>query len=310
MSYSIVFRDTTMKDISGWADAVAAGLPGVTLARADDLDPETVHYALVFNAPHGFFAQFPNLKLVINLGAGVDALLARDDLPDLPICRLADTNMKRTMAGYVLFAVLRYARDIPVFERAQRRGEWYYVHPTDPDRIRVGILGLGHLGAHAAAEVARQGLQVQGWSRTPKEVPGVRSVHGLDALPDFLATSDILVVVLPQTPETTHLLDAKRLAMLPRGAKVINVARGAIIDEPALVDALASGQVGEATLDVFETEPLPADSPLWAMENVLITPHLASVASATSAAEQVIDTIRRFEAGEPLTNQIDVARGY
>ena len=294
-----------------WSALLAPYLPGVTICRAETVQkPDEVHYALAWKPPRGFFAPYRNLRLLVNLGAGVDSLVGRDDLPDIPIIRLSDPDMARMMASYVLFAVLRYARDIPAFERAQRERRWRYLHPRAPAGIRVGVLGLGELGAYAARELARQGFDVRGWSRSKKEIAGIRCSCGLASLDDFLSQSDILVVMLPLTPHTTSVLSAERLARLPQGAAFINVSRGAIVDQAALTDALRSGQIAEATLDVFDREPLPPHDPLWQMDNVLITPHLASVAIPTSAARQVAENIQRAARGEPVTNQVFPERGY
>ncbi|HDO6941835.1 TPA: glyoxylate/hydroxypyruvate reductase A [Klebsiella pneumoniae] len=294
-----------------WSALLAPYLPGVTICRAGTVQkPDEVHYALAWKPPRGFFAPYRNLRLLVNLGAGVDSLVGRNDLPDIPIIRLSDPDMARMMASYVLFAVLRYARDIPAFERAQRERRWRYLHPRAPAGIRVGVLGLGELGAYAARELARQGFDVRGWSRSKKEIAGIRCSSGLASLDDFLSQSDILVVMLPLTPHTTSLLSAERLARLPQGAAFINVSRGAIVDQAALTDALRSGQIAEATLDVFDREPLPPHDPLWQMDNVLITPHLASVAIPTSAARQVAENIQRAARGEPVTNQVFPERGY
>lgn len=294
-----------------WSALLAPYLPGVTICRAETVQkPDEVHYTLAWKPPRGFFAPYRNLRLLVNLGAGVDSLVGRDDLPDIPIIRLSDPDMARMMASYVLFAVLRYARDIPAFERAQRERRWRYLHPRAPAGIRVGVLGLGELGAYAARELARQGFDVRGWSRSKKEIAGIRCSCGLASLDDFLSQSDILVVMLPLTPHTTSLLSAERLARLPQGAAFINVSRGAIVDQAALTDALRSGQIAEATLDVFDREPLPPHDPLWQMDNVLITPHLASVAIPTSAARQVAENIQRAARGEPVTNQVFPERGY
>jgi glyoxylate/hydroxypyruvate reductase A len=246
----------------------------------------------------------------VNLGAGVDALVGRDDLPEVPITRLSDPKMARMMAGYVLFAVTRHARNIPAFERAQRAHRWHYIHPRDPETISVGILGLGELGLTAALECARQGYRVRGWSNTLKSVDGIETSAGLPALSEILGGSDILVCMLPQTPQTSGLLDAKRLAQMKPGAVFINVSRGSIVDEPALIAALQSGHIAEATLDVFAAEPLSSESPLWAMDNVLITPHLASVALPGSAARQIGENVRRLRAGQELLSRVDPRRGY
>ncbi len=294
-----------------WSALLAPHLPGVKICRAETVqNPDDVHYALAWKPPLGFFALYRNLRLLVNLGAGVDSLVGRDDLPDIPIIRLSDPDMARMMAGYVLFAVLRYARDIPAFEHAQREQRWHYLHPRAPSGIRVGVLGLGELGAYAARELARQGFDVRGWSRSQKEIAGIRCSSGQASLNDFLSQSDILVVMLPLTPQTSGLLSAERLALLPQGAAFINVSRGAIVDQAALTEALRSGQIAEATLDVFDREPLPPHDPLWRLDNVLITPHLASVALPASAAQQVAENIQRAARGEPVAHQVFPARGY
>ncbi|MGM4988730.1 NAD(P)-dependent oxidoreductase [Tardiphaga sp. 841_E9_N1_2] len=176
--------------------------------------------------------------------------------------------------------------------------------------ITVGVLGLGELGLTAALECVRQGYRVRGWSNTLKSVEGIETSAGLSALPDILGDSDILVCMLPQTPQTRGLLNAERLAQMKRGAVFINVSRGSIVDEPALIEALRSGHIAEATLDVFASEPLSPDSALWAMDNVLITPHLASVALPGSAAQQIGENVRRLRSGQELLSRVDPRRGY
>jgi glyoxylate/hydroxypyruvate reductase A len=309
MTSEVMAFYSVLDDFKTWRAALAAA--GIDLRQADDIaDPASVRQALVWKPPHGFFARFPNLGLVVNLGAGVDALVGRDDLPEVPITRLSDPKMARMMAGYVLFAVMRHARDIPAFERAQRERRWHYIHPRDPETITVGILGLGELGLTAALECARQGYRVRGWSNTLKSVEGIETSAGLTALPDILGDSDILVCMLPQTPQTRGLLNIERLAQMKRGAVFVNVSRGSIVDEPALIEALRSGHIAEATLDVFASEPLSPDSALWAMDNVLITPHLASVALPGSAAQQIGENVRRLRSGQELLSRVDPRRGY
>jgi glyoxylate/hydroxypyruvate reductase len=309
MTSEVMAFHSAFDDFETWRAALA--VEGIDLRQADDIgDPDIVRHALVWKPPHGFFARYSNLGLVVNLGVGVDALVGRDDLPDVPITRLSDPKMARMMAGYVLFAVTRHARDIPAFERAQRERRWHYIHPRDPETTRVGVLGLGELGLTAALECARQGYRVHGWSNTLKSVDGIETSAGLPALADILGESDILVCMLPQTPQTCGLLDAERLAQMKRGAAFINVSRGSVIDEPALIEALRSGHIAEATLDVFASEPLSPESPLWAMDNVLVTPHLASVALPGSAARQIGENVRRLRAGQPLLSCVDPGRGY
>lgn len=295
-----------------WRDALQPHLgDAVRIEKADAVtDPLAVRYALVWMPPDGFFDRFPNLSLVINLGAGVDRLVGRSDLPDVPITRLSDPEMARMMAGFVLFAVLRHARDIPYFEAAQARREWAYRHPRPASEISVAVLGLGELGALAAAELARQGFDTHGWATRPRDLPGVRVHHGDADLDSVLAIADIVVTMLPLTPRTRRLLDAGRFAAMKRGAALINVSRGEVIDEQALVAALQTGQLQGATLDVFEREPLAADHPLWSMPGVLITPHLASVALPRSAAPQIAANIHAIRNGGPVRNQVSRAHGY
>jgi glyoxylate/hydroxypyruvate reductase A len=307
---AVVFY-SQLDDPVAWGRALQAELPDIDFRVAPDVgDPKDVRYVLAWKPPPGFFAAFPNLSLVVNLGAGVDSLVGRNDLPAVPISRLSDAGMVQLMTSYVLFAVIRHARDIGAFERAQRRGQWHYVHPRPLSSFRVGVLGLGILGGAAAEALARLGFDVRGWSRTPKAIAGVRCVSGAEALDGFLAESDILVVLLPLTPQTRGLMDTRRLGLLPHGARLVNVARGALIDEAALVDALRSGAVAEATLDAFAVEPLPPQHPFWDMDNVLITPHLASITVPEDAARDVAESIRRVRSGGDPLYRIDPRRGY
>ena len=299
-------------DFDVWKRALLAHLPTLKILHLRDIaDPAEIDYALVWKPPEGFFDRMANLRLIVNLGAGVDSLVQRKDLPTgIPITRITDPQMARMMAGYVLFAVLRHARDIPFFEQAQRSGEWVYRHPRSPEETSVVVLGLGQLGARAAYELQRQGFKVTGWSRSPRQIEGVECLSGMETLDAVIGRAEILVVMLPITPQTHRILDRERLQKLPRGAAFVNVARGALVDQAALADLLQSGHIGAATLDVFDKEPLPQGDLLWTMPNVLITPHLASVAIPSSSAQQIAENIRRVWAGQAADNAIDPARGY
>lgn len=295
-----------------WRDALAPHLgDDVRIENADAVtDPDTVRFALVWMPPEGFFDRFPNLELVINLGAGVDRLVARGDLPDVPITRLSDPEMGKMMAGFVLFATLRHAREIPHFEAAQARREWAYRHPRAASEISVAVLGLGELGGLAATEVARQGFDTHGWATRPRDLAGVTVHHGDDALENLLGQADIVVSMLPLTPNTRRRLDGAAFAAMKPGAAFINASRGEVVDEDALVAALQSGHLSGATLDVFETEPLAPDHPLWTLPGVLITPHLASVALPKSAAPQIAANIKAVQSGGALINQVSRLHGY
>lgn len=311
MSKEVLIFSSAVDDAGAWRDLLAAELPDLEFRDNPDIgDPADVRYALVWKPPLGFFGRFPNLKLVTNLGAGIDSLVGRNDLVPVPICRLNDPGMIQLMNSYVLFAAFRYARDIPVFEEGKRQGKWTYVHPRPLSEISVCVLGLGELGGPVARALHDAGFDVRGWSRTSKDIPGVRCLSGPEALDAVLSSSEIVVSMLPLTPDTRGILGARELALMPKGVKFINASRGAVADEEALIAGLRSGHIAGATLDVFLVEPLPEGHPLWSFDNVLITPHLASIAVPKASAKVVADNIRRVRRGlEPL-HQTDPARGY
>jgi glyoxylate/hydroxypyruvate reductase len=299
-------------DPRAWSEHLRAADPGLDVRIWPDVgDPAAIEAALVWKPPPGELRRFPNLKLIVNLGAGVDPLLADTTLPPgVPIARISDPEMTRMMSQFALLAVLRHHRELVSFQRTQAEARWAYIHPKETRERSVGVLGLGQLGAAAASELARHGFRVLGWSRSARAIAGVECHAGMDALPGVLARSEILVAMLPLTNATENLFDARRLALLPRGARFVNLGRGRLVDEDALVAALQSGHIAEATLDVFRVEPLPPESPLWRMPQVLITPHCASVATPRSSAAQVVENIRRARAREPILNRVDPDRGY
>ncbi|MDN8613454.1 2-hydroxyacid dehydrogenase [Variovorax ginsengisoli] len=299
-------------DFQTWKQALQAQLPALRVVHAGQAErPEEIDYAMVWKPPQGIFERMTKLRLIINLGAGVDSLVGRDDLPpNIPITRITDPQMARMMAGYVLFAVIRHARDIPHFEQAQRAGRWAYRHPRSPEDITVAVLGLGQLGAKAAHEIQRQGFRTLGWSRSLAQIDGVECSAGMETLDAVIGQADIVVLMLPLTPQTRQIFDRERLEKMRPGAAFVNVARGALVDQAALTELLQSGRIGAATLDVFEREPLPAEDALWQMPNVLITPHLASVAIPSSSAKQIAANILRVAAGELPDNIIEPSRGY
>lgn len=297
--------------IEAWRESLAPLLPEIEILHDSEIKhPERVRSAMIWAPPDGFFARFENLQLIINLGAGVDQLLERSDLPDVPIVRLSDPAMARMMASYTLFSVLRHARDIPFFEAAQRRREWTFRLPRHAFEISVAVLGLGELGALAADEIARHGFDTHGWATRPRELPSVTVHTGADALLPLIAEMDIVVSMLPLTPETRNILDARAFAAMKPGAALVNLSRGAVVEEEALIAALRSGHLSGAALDVFQREPLPPESPLWGLPGVLVTPHLASFASPKTSAEQVARNVMASREGRPLCHQVSRARGY
>ena len=301
-----------LDDPVAWATALRAVMPELDVRISPDLgDPAEIETALVWKAPPGELAALPNLKLITNLGAGVDPILADPTIPpQIPVARLGDAVMAQMMAQFVTMCVLRHYRDLGRYVRQQRKSRWHYELPRASYQCRVGIMGIGLLGGAAARMLAAIGFPVAGWGRSPRTIEGVETFHGAAGLAPFLARTEILVCLLPLTRETRHIVDRDVLYRLPRGAKLVNCGRGGTVDEAALLAALQDGHVAEATLDVFETEPLPADHPFWTMDNVLVLPHIASIAVPEIAARDVIENIRRLATGQPLLNIVDRGRGY
>lgn len=282
---------------------------GVTARLAPDLPASEVDY--IVYAPSSAvqdFSVFPRLKAVLNLWAGVETVTGNPTLR-VPLARMVDDGLTRGMVEWVAGHVLRHHLGMDAHIRGLK-GEWRKdVPPLAPQR-RVSILGLGELGFACAGALRDLGFDVAGWSRRPKSVPGIACLDGPAGLDAALARAEILVLLLPDTPATRDLLDAGRIAALPRGAVVINPGRGTLIEEDALLAALESGHLGHATLDVFRTEPLPPRHPFWTHPRVTVTPHIASETRPDSAARVIAENIRRGETGEPLLHLVDRAAGY
>lgn len=272
--------------------------------------PSDIEVAAVTALPPGTLKTFPNLRLVVALTAGVDGLMADPALPDVPIVRAGDPDGDAMINEFALLHVLRHHRQLPALAAAQRRHEWLPLKPIPAAERRVGIMGLGAVGLGVAKTLARHGFDVAGWVRSPRQVEGITVFAGAGALPAFLERSDILINLLPLTPVTTGILDAKLFAQLPRGAAVINLGRGPHVNEADLIAALDSGQLAAATLDVFPVEPLAPDSPLWDHANITITPHVARRIFPADLVPRVCAAIRRLHAGDPPLHRVDRARGY
>lgn len=298
--------------VEDWRNALLAEMPDLDFRIWPDLvgDPAEIDIALVWRPPPAELARYPNLKAILSLGAGIDAFMQDETLPDVPLARMVDPSLTRTMADYVLLATMRHHRQFDLFEREQRAGRWTFVFPSSVEERRVGVMGLGVLGECATRRLSGHGFDVAGWSRSAKSIDGVRTFHGKDQLAAFLQHTEILVCLLPLTDETSGILDAALFAQLPKDACLINAARGAHLVEADLIQALDRGQLAGATLDVFETEPLPTESLLWRHERVLITPHVASYCVPKTAAKGVVDNIRHALAGKRLTHQVDRSKGY
>jgi len=270
-----------------------------------------IDVALVWRPPAGLLASLPNLKLIAGLGAGVDHVLADPLLPaGVPVVRLIDPYMTAAMSEYVQLQVLRLHRQDPIYLAQQREHVWRERPQPNAAGRRVGVLGMGELGRDAALKLSVLGFDVAGWSRTERRLPGIACFHAAEGLRALLARSEILVCLLPLTPATEGVLDARLFAGLPRGAAIVNCARGPHLVEADLVAALDSGQVSAAILDVFRDEPLPPQHPFWSDPRILVTPHVAAATHAPTAAPVVADNVRRLRQGRPLLHLVDRERGY
>ena len=289
------------RDFRFWPDAIG--------------DKADIGYAFVWLPPQGLLATLPNLKAIFNVGAGADALLADPALPRLPLARAAHPDLTRRVVGYAVQHVLAHYNRSALYA-AQQRARIWKEHPHPPmDQVAVGIMGMGVIGGEAAQVLARLGFKVAGWSRTAKTVPGIESFHGDGGLDPFLARTEILVCLLPLTLRTNGLLNLALFRKLKRdgaasGAFLVNAARGRVQVDADVVAALDEGALAAATLDVFQQEPLPAQSPLWTHPKVTITPHVAGDVSPTALVDHLFAQIDGFERGEPLANAIDRDRGY
>lgn len=275
----------------------------------DDAARAAARVAVVANPDPAEVAALPGLVWVQSLWAGVEKLVGAFDRP-LPIVRLVDREMARTMAEAVLAWTYYLQRDMPAYARQQRDRVWRPHAYRKPSDTTVGLLGLGALGTAAAERLTGAGFRVVGWSRSPKAVPGLETFHGTDSLPAMLGRCDILVCLVPLTPETRGLVDARRLAALKPGAALINFARGPIVVTEDLIAALETGHLAHAVLDVFGVEPLPADSPLWSHPGVTVLPHISGPTDMDSAAATVAENLRAYRRTGQVPDGVDATRGY
>lgn len=285
-----------------------AGL-SVTMAGPQTAPAEVDYLIYAPNGPVSDFTPFTHARAVLSLWAGVERIVGNATLTQ-PLCRMVDTGLREGMVEWVTGHVLRSHLGIDRWLGAQdgiwRNGE---TPPLARDR-QVVVLGLGELGAACAAMLGTLNFRVTGWSRSPKSLAGIDCLSGPEGLKAALARAEILVTLLPHTPETENVIDAAALARMPRGAVILNPGRGTLIDDAALLEALETGHVAQATLDVFRTEPLPPDHPYWAHPRVTVTPHIAADTRPASAARIIAENIRRGEAGEPFLYLVDRGRGY
>ncbi|MCA3360004.1 MAG: glyoxylate/hydroxypyruvate reductase A [Roseomonas sp.] len=300
--------------LAEWQGCFAEFLPGLTLRWWDDpsLDPTAIDYALVWAPEAGRLRRFVNLKAIFGAGAGVDLITRDPDWPShVPLVRCVPPEAGQRMAEYVIWAALSIVRDARRMVSAQHSGHWDEFEPARTARdYRLGIMGLGEIGQAVAQAVRAVGFQVQGWSRTPKNLPGIRGFAGADERDAFLASTDILVCLLPATPETAGMIAAPLLSCLPKGASLIQVGRGMHHNMADILAALGTGQLAGAIMDVFDQEPLPADHPAWRHPRITISPHNASTPTRRERARFIAGAIQALHRGETFSCLYDPKRGY
>ena len=290
---------------------LAEVLPALDVVlQGEDLDPEAVRYLVTWKLPEDL-ARFTRLEVIFSVGAGVDQFVAVDVPSTAQLVRLIDPGLTSMMQEYVTMAVLGLHRDLPGYISQQRSQLWRQVSvPPPAEERRVGIMGLGVLGQGALQALAPFGFPLSGWARSPREIAGVRCFHGAAGLDDFLAQSDILVCLLPLTAETEGILNADLFARLPERAALVQVGRGRQMNQEDLLDALESGRLRAAVLDVTEPEPLPKGHPLWSHPQVILTPHIACITRIETLAPAVAANIARHQRGEQMEGVVETSRGY
>jgi glyoxylate/hydroxypyruvate reductase A len=304
-------------DMAGWAARFEKLLPGRRIVTLNDaFEPEDITYAVAWKPPAGLFAGLPNLRVIFSLGAGVDHIFSDPALPDLPVVRVVDPDLTARMSEYVVLHCLMHLRQARRYLDQQARRAWEDDRDQPAARdVRVGMMGMGVLGQDAAEKLAMLGFDVAGWSRTARDTAAIPLFHGEVGLTDFLARTDILVVLLPLTEATRGILNLSLFEKLAQGGRLggpvlINAGRGGLQREADILTALERGVLKAASLDVFEAEPLPETSPLWTHPAVIVTPHNAAMSHPDAIARSIAGQIGRFETGGPLENVVDRGRGY
>ena len=298
-----------------WLDSLATRLPAAEVwAWTPECAARQADYAVLWAPPRELFESQRRLKAIFNIGAGVDRILMLPDVSRLingaAIVRLNDAGMAVQMAEYVCHALFRYTRGFAAYDAQQRQGEWKTLPEIDRGAWPVGVMGLGSIGERVARSVAAFEYPTFGWSRTPKELPGVTTFSGPEGLDEFLASVRVLVCALPLTPATEGILNARTLGKLKSPGYLINVARGAHLVEADLIALLDGGTLAGATLDVFREEPLPVAHPFWGHAKITLTPHISAVTLRDESVRQITGKIHALERGEPVDGSISLGLGY
>jgi glyoxylate/hydroxypyruvate reductase A len=300
-------------ELAAWWPALQHALPRERLLRdrSELAAGESIDIALVANPPRAALADLPGLRLIQSLWAGVDKLLADRSVPaDVPLARMVDPAMNEAMAETALWAVLSVQREFFAYACQQREPVWRQLPQRRADETTVAVLGLGQMGRTCALRLAGNGYRVNGWSRSETKIAGIDTFAGESELVRLLADADIVVNLLPLTDATRGLFNAQTFAQMRRGVVIVNLARGAHVVEADLLDALASGRLSHAVLDVFTNEPLPAAHAFWSHPRITVLPHVAALTDPRSAAAIVARNVIALREGRALENLVDRSRGY
>jgi glyoxylate/hydroxypyruvate reductase A len=308
----LVAAEFSAHEWAQWWPLLVRALPDEHLVRnRQAVQAGEIDVALVANPAPGSLQGLENLRLIQSLWAGVDRLLCDPSVPShVPLARMVDPSMRDDMAQTALWAVLGLHRGYFDYAAQQRQGRWHQLELQRADEITVSILGLGEMGRAAAHSIALLGYSVLGWSLSEQLVSGVRTHHGAAALPSVLAQSRVVINLLPLTPSTRGLFDAHLLGQLPKGASLVNLARGAHVVESDLLESLDDGHLHRAVLDVFDTEPLPPEHPFWSHPRVTVLPHIAAPGDPRSGALIAAANVRALRAGLALKHIVERTRGY
>jgi glyoxylate/hydroxypyruvate reductase A len=300
------------RDRSDWVAAMRSIDPALKVEVWPEVsDPEEVEFAVCWKQPPHVLSQFPNLKCISSIGAGVEHLLNDTTIPvGVPLVRLVDDDLKQSMAEYVVLGVLEHFRKLEGYRKLQGQARWEEIQIPHISQLGIGIMGFGEIGQFVAKKLSDFGFRVCGWNRSRKQDGHIQVYSGHDELGEFLGSANVLVCLLPLTAETESILNEQNLGQLPPGAYLINAGRGGHLVESDLLSALDSGHLSGALLDVFREEPLPGGHPFWNHDKITVTPHIASITNPVSASAEVVENYRRVLNNEPLLNLVDIESGY
>lgn len=309
MAFLIICND---RDLSPWVNALKDLKPDLDVRLyPDEGNFEEIEFVLCWKHPKGILKRYPNLKVISSMGAGVDHLFTDPDLPaGVPIVRIVDPELAQAMSEFVIGIILNQMRSLTVYHENQKQKLWKARRFAIAKNTQIGIMGLGVLGQDLAKKLTALGFKVAGWAQSPKELKGVNVYAGCKNVETFLSETNILVCLLPLTPQTENILNKQTLSKLPEGAYLINVARGEHLVDKDLIEMIDNGHLSGATLDVFRKEPLPSTHDFWNHPKIKITPHIASLTNPASVAPQLIENYESAKSGRALLNKVSAKRGY